>query len=1101
MVGGFIAALMIGGAATGALLTSSEGGDTEPPTSVAGADNGAVELLAADLTLSKTAPETVKLGEEIAYVITVTNAGDEAADVHLTDELPDGAEFESLDDEGEDCTVEAQFVECTVPQLAGGSSVSWTIHTTATEAGTIENSALLDRPDQEPLTAKASTRVTADAAIEIVKTAPESATVGQVFQYTLSVANIGDVGLNDMRVVDELPDAVTFVEFVGATGDACDEEGGVVTCGPDTLSSGTIFHFEFRVRANLAGELVNSAAVTAKRDSGEELQDSDSATTIVSDEGAIADLALEKSAPPTAVAGTTFTYTLRVDNNGTTDIDGVEVEDDLPDGVAFAGSDDVCEAVEDIVTCDVGTVDADTSETVSFDVTASTTGTKTNTATVNLNGDLNPDDNTDSATTTVSAAPTSGEKVLIFEPTNSSGLRAAADRAGYAYDIKNATEWAAMTTAQFASYRAILIGDPSCGSLPTITAPIANRAVWAAAVDGNVIIDGTDPVFHGKNDFTNGAVGFATAASDRTGAYISLSCYYDSVAPNTAVQLLEPFGAFTVRGVDCASAVHIVADHSALSGINDAYMSGWGCSVHEAFQTWPTSFSVLAIAKDVGTAYTATDGTVGTPYILARGEGLTVISNVTVTTDAAPAATGTTRMVTATVKESGTPVVGKPVTFRVIEGPHVGTTATATTDTNGVATFAYTGTGTGTDAIEASYVDSAGLTQTSNRVFTSWTPGTAPPAPPSGGGGGGGGGGGSTTTTTTTTAPPLPPLPPPTNPQELNARVVMGQVLVNGQPFTGASLKVGDVVDTTRGTLELRSTNGNLLVYDGAFRYTLDGTIAQFELVGGDFSICQAARRAAGRSDDRPVRRLWGKGTGSFKTKARFSSATVRGTTWLTEDRCDGSLTQSDEGTVEVNDFSLRRLLLVAAGNRYLAQAPPPPTPGRFVGDPTGTVLINGQPVTQDTQVRNGDTVDVRNGRLLLRTTSGAATFYSGRFTVTQANSRTAFTLLRLAGGNFATTCGAARKTAAVDKDKPKKTKRKKNSAVVRSLWGDGTGKFRTQARYSSATVRGTIWLTVDRCDGSLVRVVRGRVEVRDLTQRKTVFVNAGGEYLAPAPG
>jgi hypothetical protein len=350
-------------------------------------------------------------------------------------------------------------------------------------------------------------------------------------------------------------------------------------------------------------------------------------------------------------------------------------------------------------------------------------------------------------------------------------------------------------------------------------------------------------------------------------------------------------------------------------------------------------------------------------------------------------------------------------------------------------------------------------------------------------------------------------LPPPSNPQELNARVVMGQVLVNGQPFTGASLKVGDVVDTTRGTLEIRSTDGNLLVYDGAFRYTLDGTIAQFELVGGDFSICQAARRVAGRAaDERPVRRLWGKGTGRFKTKARYSSATVRGTIWLTEDRCDGSLIQTDEGTVEVFDFSLRRLLLVPAGSRYLAQEPPPPTPGRFVGDPTGTVLINGQPVTQDTQVRNGDAVDVRNGRILLRTTSGAATFYSGRFIVNQANSRTAFTVLRLDGGNFATTCGARRTVAAVDKAKPtkakpKKAKRKKSSATVRSLWGDGTGKFRTQARYSSATVRGTVWLTVDRCDGSLVRVVRGRVEVRDNTRRRTVFVNAGGQYLAPAPG
>ena len=425
----------------------------------------------------------------------------------------------------------------------------------------------------------------------------------------------------------------------------------------------------------------------------------DQVDTTVSAEAPAVDVSLDKSAPSTAVKGTPFTYTLQVTNHGTASAANVEVEDHLPAGLTFTSSADECESLEGVVTCDVGTVGAGDSETVSFSVTASTAGAKANTATAHATGDANADNDSDTATTTVSEAPASGEKVLIFEPTNSAGLRAAADRAGYAYDIKNATEWAAMTTAQFASYRAILIGDPSCGSLPTISAPIANRSVWAAAIDGNVIIDGTDPVFHGKNDFTNGAVAFATAASDRTGAYISLSCYYDSVAPNTAVQLLEPFGAFTVRGVSCSSAVHIVADHPALSGINDAYLSGWGCSVHEAFEKWPTSFSVLAIAKDVGTAYTATDGTKGTPYILARGEGLVVISNVTVTTDSAPAATGTTRMVTATVKESGAPVAGKLVTFRVIEGPHVGTTATATTDANGVATFAYTGTGTGTDAM------------------------------------------------------------------------------------------------------------------------------------------------------------------------------------------------------------------------------------------------------------------------------------------------------------------------------------------------------------------------------------------------------------------
>jgi ferric-dicitrate binding protein FerR (iron transport regulator) len=51
----------------------------------------------------------------------------------------------------------------------------------------------------------------------------------------------------------------------------------------------------------------------------------------------------------------------------------------------------------------------------------------------------------------------------------------------------------------------------------------------------------------------------------------------------------------------------------------------------------------------------------------------------------------------------------------------------------------------------------------------------------------------------------------------------------------------------------------------------------------------------------------------------------------------------------------------------------------------------------------------------------------------------------------------------------------------------------------SSATVRGTIWLTQDPCDGTLTTVKRGRVNVRDFKRRRTVSVKAGHSYLARA--
>ena len=94
---------------------------------------------------------------------------------------------------------------------------------------------------------------------------------------------------------------------------------------------------------------------------------------------------------------------------------------------------------------------------------------------------------------------------------------------------------------------------------------------------------------------------------------------------------------------------------------------------------------------------------------------------------------------------------------------------------------------------------------------------------------------------------------------------------------------------------------------------------------------------------------------------------------------------------------------------------------------------------------------------------------------------------LRLVDGNFGV---CKRKTSSASKSPP---------IVVRQLWGNGKGSFRTRGRYASATVRGTIWLTSDRCDGTLAKVTRGRVQVADLVKKTSVLVPAGKSYLAKA--
>ncbi len=67
----------------------------------------------------------------------------------------------------------------------------------------------------------------------------------------------------------------------------------------------------------------------------------------------------------------------------------------------------------------------------------------------------------------------------------------------------------------------------------------------------------------------------------------------------------------------------------------------------------------------------------------------------------------------------------------------------------------------------------------------------------------------------------------------------------------------------------------------------------------------------------------------------------------------------------------------------------------------------------------------------------------------------------------------------------------------MRSLWGNGHGSFTTKGRYAAATVRGTVWHTSDRCDGTNVTVAEGSISVLDLVTNQTIIVNAPNQYLA----
>jgi hypothetical protein len=161
-------------------------------------------------------------------------------------------------------------------------------------------------------------------------------------------------------------------------------------------------------------------------------------------------------------------------------------------------------------------------------------------------------------------------------------------------------------------------------------------------------------------------------------------------------------------------------------------------------------------------------------------------------------------------------------------------------------------------------------------------------------------------------------------------------------------------------------------------------------------------------------------------------------------------------------------------------------------------------PLTADMQLDFGTEIDATNGRVTLVTvdangTTYRADFYEGRF-VLKRQLANGITVLWLSGSDFKAACKTAKRTLSyVDKQKPKKTKKKakRSKKVVRHLWGSGKGKFRTKGRYISAAVHGTTWLTEDRCDGSRAYVQEGVVDARDLVKHKTIRLGAGQSYVA----
>jgi CSLREA domain-containing protein len=172
-------------------------------------------------------------------------------------------------------------------------------------------------------------------------------------------------------------------------------------------------------------------------------------------------------------------------------------------------------------------------------------------------------------------------------------------------------------------------------------------------------------------------------------------------------------------------------------------------------------------------------------------------------------------------------------------------------------------------------------------------------------------------------------LPPPTAGETVNVSLRSGVVkakIPGSDEFfqlrDGQQFPVGTTMDTTNGqiTMVAAGRKQKAWFYDGLFKFGQSRGRRPLTTLSLTAKLSCGKSNSAYTAAKRNRRRLWGDGKGRFRTKGSFSSATVRGTKWLTEDRCNGTLTRVKKGTVTVRDFARKRTVILRAGQRYLAQ-------------------------------------------------------------------------------------------------------------------------------------------------------------------------------------
>jgi len=316
--------------------TTPQGPNTSPDTAVVDEE----VLPQADLSLVKVAtPDPVVAGEQVTYVITVTNEGPSTALAAVVDDvLPAGLTLVSVASTVGGCLA----VPCLIGDIPAGEAADVTIVATVSSdvldlpANTATTSS--DTADPNPLNDEASAdpEVITSAGLSTAKALTSGpAVAGEPVTWTITVDNAGPSDALAVSVADSVPANLTDVVVSSSQGD-CTSFDCLLGTVP-ALGSATVTVTGQLPSDTLPGTIENTATTSSPTPDPDPSDDVATASdpTITS-----ADLSIVKSGPATDVqAGRPVSWTITVSNAGPSDAQDVLITDSLPTELDVASID------------------------------------------------------------------------------------------------------------------------------------------------------------------------------------------------------------------------------------------------------------------------------------------------------------------------------------------------------------------------------------------------------------------------------------------------------------------------------------------------------------------------------------------------------------------------------------------------------------------------------------------------------------------------------------------------------------------------------------------------------------------------------------------